>query len=107
MNTVLKNLSTSAGCLAWISIDEVTAMLSSEEKQKMIRAVRNESKLALGVVIKCAAALLTLELLVHVVTAAGLRMDGAMFPLGASPVPTPPAFVNVPPPALQTAPKSR
>jgi hypothetical protein len=73
-------------------------MLIADQKQKIIRAVRNESKLALGVVLKFAAALLVLEVLVQVVTAAGLRMNGASFPWGASPPAPPPALVQMPPP---------
>ncbi len=73
----------------------------------MIHAVRNESKLALGVVLKCAAALLILEGLVQVVTAAALHLDGALFPLGAAPAPLPPAWVHQLPPLPQITPKPR
>jgi hypothetical protein len=76
----------------WIVMYQVIAMLKSDQKQKLIQAVRNESKLALGVVLKCAAALLILELLVRVVTSAGLRVDGGPFPLGAAPVSPAPAL---------------
>jgi hypothetical protein len=100
VTAVPKPMSARAGYPAWIALYHLTAMLNSDQKQKMLQAVRNESKLALGVVFKCAAALLILELLVRVVTSAGLRVDGGPFPLGAAPVLLPPALVHTPlPPA--------
>lgn len=110
MTAVPKPMSARPGYLAWIALYHVTVMLNSDQKHKVIQAVRNESKLALGVVLKCAAALLILELLVRVVTTAGLRVDGGPFPLGAAPVPLPPALAHTksPPTSLPpVAPKTQ
>jgi hypothetical protein len=96
VTAVLKPASVRPGYPAWVALCHVwhvchlchlTVMPNSDQKQKMIQALRNESKLALGVVLKCAAALLILELLIRVVTTAGLRVDGGPFPLGAAPLP--------------------